>query len=72
MSTYKANKASAVASEYMTTIAIRNGQRIGPLQPIYTPMAKRVVYNPRKDIYEYNDNGTVQCRRAYRRGKIET
>jgi hypothetical protein len=75
MSTYKANKASAVASKYMTTIAIRNGQRIGPLQLIYSiymPMAKRVVYNPRTDIYEYNDNGAVQCRRAYRRGKIET
>jgi hypothetical protein len=63
MSIYKANKASAVASEYMTTIAIRNGQRIGPLQLIYSiymPMAKRVVYNPRKDIYEYNDNGMVR------------
>jgi hypothetical protein len=72
MSIYKANKASAVASEYMTTIAIRNGQRIGPLQLIYTPMAKRVVYNPRTDIYEYNDNGTVQCRGAYHREKTAT
>jgi len=63
MSTYKANKASAVASEYMTTVAIKNGQRIGPLQLMYSPyipMAKRVVYNPRTDMHIVSTMATVR------------
>jgi hypothetical protein len=63
MSVYKANKASAVASEYITTIAIRKGQRIGPLQLMYSTymaMAKRVVYNPRTDMHIMSTVATVR------------